>query len=277
MEEKYVDLHIHSYYSDGTMSPEEILEMAKKNNVGLIAITDHDVLEGSRELIELCKDSDVKCITGVELDAIYHNLNFHILGYGVDLENDEFQKFVKRDRALLDEVNTKLIEKMENDYDDISLEDYNNYNYERNKGGWKALHYFVHKGLANNPWEGFDIYNKYDHDNTCVDFPAIKEVCYQIHKAGGKAVLAHPGKVIHKDTIDEFKEEVKGIIPFGIDGIECYYQSHSKEITEVCLDICQHEGLFVTTGSDCHGEFGNATIGQTKISKGVLERYYNIK
>lgn len=160
MSQKYVDLHIHSYYSDGTMSPKEILEMAKINNVGLIAITDHDVLEGSRELIKLSKNSDVKCVSGVELDAIYHGLNFHILGYGVDLENEEFQKFVKKDRALLNEVNTKLIEKMEKDYDYVSLEDYHNYTYERNKGGWKA-------------------------------------------------VLAHPGKVIYKDTLDEFIEEVK--------------------------------------------------------------------
>lgn len=275
MEAKYVDLHIHSYYSDGTMSPAEILEMAEKNNVGVMAVTDHDVLEGSREIMKLAENKDIKCIPGVELDAVYHNLNFHILGYGVDLENEEFKLFVKRDRALLDKVNTIIIEKMESDYDNISLEDYNNYSYERNKGGWKALHYFVDKGLTNNVWEGFGIYSKYNVNNACVDFPTIEEICAQIHKAGGKAVLAHPGKVIYKDTIDEFIEEVKGIIPFGIDGIECYYPAHSEEITKACLDICKENGLFVTTGSDCHGEFQDTTIGQTKITEEELERYYS--
>ncbi|MDD6796638.1 MAG: PHP domain-containing protein [Clostridiaceae bacterium] len=265
MGEKFADLHIHSYYSDGTMSPKEILEMAKNNNVALMAITDHDVLEGARELLKICEGTGIKCIAGVELDAKYKDLNFHILGYGVDLENEDFKNFVKKDRALLDEVNTRLIEMMEKDYEDISLEDYNNYSYKRNKGGWKALHYFIHKGLTNNVWEGFGIYAKYNHHNTCVDFPTIKEVCDKIHKAGGKAVLAHPGKVIYKDTIDEFIEEVKGIISFGIDGIECYYPAHSDEITEACLNICREEELFITTGSDCHGTFQDTTIGQTKI------------
>ena len=69
MGEKFADLHIHSYYSDGTMSPKEILEMAKNNNVALMAITDHDVLEGSRELLKICEGTGIKCIAGVELDA----------------------------------------------------------------------------------------------------------------------------------------------------------------------------------------------------------------
>jgi DNA polymerase III alpha subunit len=150
MTEKTADLHIHSYYSDGTMSPEEIYKAALKNQVGILAITDHDILEGSRQLQVLCKGSDIRYISGVELDALDQGVNVHILGYGVDLNKKDFVSFVKQNRIYLDTVNSKLIERMEKDYENISLADYNDYHYDRTKGGWKALHYLFKKGLTSN-------------------------------------------------------------------------------------------------------------------------------
>lgn len=262
---KKADLHIHSFHSDGTMSPEEILNRAIKNNLELIAITDHDVLEGSKTLIDLAKNQKINCISGAELDAVSFDINFHILAYGVDFDNEEFCNFVEKNRKLLEYVDVLLIKKMENNYDNISLEDYNNYSYDRTKGGWKTLHYFVEKGISNNLFECFSIYSKYNHSYTCVDFPSVDEVCRQIHGAGGKAVLAHPGKVIKKQDLKEFGEELYKLIACGIDGIECYYPSHSEEITTLCLDICNENNLLITCGSDCHGEFQETKIGQINI------------
>ena len=94
-------------------------------------------------------------------------------------------------------------------------------------GGWKALHYFVEKGLTSNLSEGLQIYSQYNHSYTCVSFPSIKKVCDKIHNAGGKAILAHPEKVIKSRDLIEFKDAILDIITKGVDGIKCYYPSHS--------------------------------------------------
>lgn len=154
---------------------------------------------------------------------------------------------------------------MKNDYPNINIEDYNNFEYDKNKGGWKALHYFYEKGLTNALSDGYEIYKKYEHSYTCVNFPTIREVCKQIHIAGGKAILAHPGKVIKKTMINEFVKEIKKIIKCKIDGIECYYPTHSKEITDECIKLCEKYKLLITCGSDCHGDFEKTDIGEMSI------------
>ena len=263
--EKIADLHIHSFYSDGTMSPKEILTTAFNRNVGLLAITDHDIIDGSVELMKLCGKYDIKYISGVEIDVIDSGINYHILGYGVNLEDKVFCDFIKQNCILLEEVNIKLIEKMQNDYECITLSDYLNFTYDKRMGGWKALHYFVEKGLTKSLYEGFMLYSKYEHSYNCVQFPSIKLTCKYIHNAGGKAILAHPGKVINKTNTDDFKKELLRIINLGIDGIECYYPSHTEDITNVCIEICEDRNLLITCGSDCHGEFEDTEIGEMNI------------
>jgi Predicted metal-dependent phosphoesterases (PHP family) len=258
---KYVDMHIHTFYSDGTMSPKEILEEALAKNITRISITDHNILQGSRELWEAGWQHNIEVISGVELDTLDLGLNFHILGYGFDFEDKKFANFVDKNHRLLEEVNTRLIEKMEADYDNISLEDYLNFTYDRRKGGWKTLYYLIERGIAKNPWDSMNVYKRYNHDNTCVDFLSIQQVCKAIHAAGGKAILAHPGKVLKCD-VKEYEEVFEYLISQGIDGIECYYPTHTLEITEKCLEICKKHDLLITSGSDCHGDFSDTLIGQ---------------
>ncbi len=265
MKVKLADLHTHSYYSDGTMSPKEILKAALDNGVGLLSLTDHDVLEGTIELQKLCSNYDITYIPGIELDSLDQKDNIHILGYGIDLEDNNFRQFVQKNRALLDSVNSMLIEKMQYDYDCISYEEYNQYQYDRTKGGWKALHYLLDKGITKNLFQGFAYYTQYGCSYACVDFPSVETVCHYIHKAGGKAVLAHPGVTYKEENINLFKDKVMHLLDYGLDGIECYYPKHREEVTKACLAICRERDLLITTGSDCHGTFGNAAVGETKI------------
>jgi Predicted metal-dependent phosphoesterases (PHP family) len=260
---KYVDMHIHTFYSDGTMTPKEILEEALAKDITRISITDHNVLEGSRELWEAGKQYALEVIPGVELDALDLGLNVHILGYNFDFGDKKFAKFVDNNNKLLEEVNLKLIEKIEVDYDHISVDDYLHFTYDRRKGGWKTLYYLIERGLASNPWESMEVYEAYNHDNTCVEFLSTEQICENIHAAGGKAILAHPGKVF-KCGIEEHEKNLEYLISKGIDGIECYYPTHTLEITNMCLKICKKHNLLITSGSDCHGSFSNTVIGQMK-------------
>ncbi|WDV45151.1 PHP domain-containing protein [Clostridiaceae bacterium M8S5] len=264
-DEKTADLHIHSLYSDGTKSPKEILDTAIQNGVGLLAIADHNVLDGTRQLKELCTEKGVKSIVAVELDSLDKGIDIHILGYGVDLNNKEFCDFVKENRRLLDEISIKLIRKLEEYYDNITLDDFMEYDYDSRKGGWKALHYFMDKGLTDSLVDGFVLYTDYGCFYDSVEFHSVKEVCEFIHKAGGKAVLAHPGVRIIETDMSIFKKELLRLVSLGLDGIECYYPKHTEAVTNACLETCVQNNLIITAGSDFHGSFGNTDIGQMSI------------
>jgi predicted metal-dependent phosphoesterase TrpH len=277
----FVDLHLHSYYSDGTMSPEEIVRRAIANNVGVLAITDHNVITAAKELQEIAPAGGICYIPGVELDSIDRGMDIHILGYGVDMEDLAFTSFVKKNREILDQISIRLISNMEGDYEGISLEDFHAFSYDREKGGWKALHYFKEKGLTGSLREGFAIYNRYGITNDSGDYPSTGEVIRQIHRAGGKAILAHPGVSVREEDMDHFQHRLHQLMDQGLDGIECYYPTHTKEITQLCLALCRERGLLITTGSDCHGTFGYSEVGELKITLdqlelGDLQRYMEV-
>jgi predicted metal-dependent phosphoesterase TrpH len=247
------------------MSPEEIVRNAISNQVGLLAITDHNVLTAVGELEELSREYGIAYLSGVELDSIDRDSDIHILGYGVDTCNDKFIRFVKNNRDILDDISVRLISDMEQDYKDISLADFRSFSYDRGKGGWKALHYFLKKGLTRNLREGFSIYNQYGITNDSGDYPPISEVIKHIHDAGGKAVLAHPGVSIKETDPELFRLRLLQLLEQGFDGVECYYPTHSAVITDTCLQLCRERGLLITTGSDCHGDFGYSKVGELKI------------
>jgi predicted metal-dependent phosphoesterase TrpH len=253
------------------MSPEEIIQTAVANNVGLLAITDHNIVTATGELPKLCETYGIKYLSGVELDSIDQKTDIHILGYGVDVEEEAFVRFVKRNRVFMDDISTNLVAAMEQDYENISLADFQAYTYDRGKGGWKALHYFMEKGLTKSLREGFIIYNQYGITNDSGDYPSVREVLEQIHNAGGKAILAHPGVTIKETEPELFGRRLTELLELGFDGVECYYPTHTEEITDLCQSVCRARKLLITTGSDCHGDFGYSEIGELKITLDMLE------
>jgi predicted metal-dependent phosphoesterase TrpH len=267
MENLFVDMHVHSFYSDGSMSPDEIVESACNNGVGILAVADHDVIEGSVEIKEACIKNKIKYIPAVEIDSVERGINFHILAYGFDMENKEFKDFINHTRFLLDENGPKLIEAMKADYSNISLSDYTDFTYDRRLGGWKTLHYLAEKGFVSSLKEELRFYSQYNKKKKKSGYSPIGVIAYRIKKAGGYSVLAHPGELIDTTDSNYFRRELKRILSYGLDGVECYYPSHSEIITQICLDICRENDLIITAGSDCHGIFGKTIIGEMNISK----------
>lgn len=267
----FADLHIHSYYSDGTMSPAGIADEAVKRGVGLIAVCDHNVLEGSRELEALCAQKGLEYISGVEIDSLDGGVDYHILALGADLCDAAFAGFIKSNRRLLDDISVKLVERMSADMPEVSLEDYGRFTYDRRLGGWKGMHYILQKGFADSFSGVRKFYDDYGCPFSVVEFPTVSEVAANIHKAGGYAVLAHPGETI-KHAEDELLEaELLRLVSMGIDGVECYCPKNSAEVTKICLAVCREKELLITAGSDCHGEFGKTAIGDARVTMAQLE------
>lgn len=270
MEKPYADLHVHSYYSDSSMSPEEIVRAAGAGGVGILAIADHDILAGNLASRDICKAYSIRYIPAVEIDTLYKGENYHILAYGFDAGNTAFTEYINHTRFLLDEVSVKLVELMSADYSGISLKDYFEYEYDRRLGGWKALQYFMDKGLTSFLKEGIGFYNKYGVTYDKSGYSTITAAAYRIKSAGGYAVLAHPGELILSSDKEEIKDELRRIVLFGMDGIECYYPTHSDVMTGACVEVCEENSLLITSGSDCHGTFGKTSVGEMKMPVGKL-------
>ncbi|MHC1695333.1 MAG: PHP domain-containing protein [Eubacteriales bacterium] len=266
MKKPYVDLHIHSNFSDGSYSPEEIAIEANKNGLGLIALTDHNITDGIKLLRDECNNYNIRCISGVEIDSIDKNTNFHIIAYDFDEFNDDFLFFIKHTRFLLDELSVKLIELMNDDYTEITISDFMKFEYNKSLGGWKALHYFMSKKLTTSLKEGIKFYSDYNIEPKSSGYSSIAAIAYRVKKAGGFSVLAHPGELIDSSDIEKFKSELRRIASYGIDGIECYYPSHSSDVVKACIEICKEFNMCITAGSDCHGAFGKTRVGEMDIT-----------
>lgn len=259
-----VDLHIHTYYSDGTMSPKEVVEDAKRKNLGIIAITDHDVLDSYEELKVEAEKAGIIAIRGVEIDSIFEGHLVHLLAYKFE-DNEKLFKLINHAKEQLLETSIELIRRMENDYEGISLEDYNSYEYERRKGGWKGIHYLHDRKITEGLFDGVKFYGKYDCGHEKFDFPSVGEVCNTVHDANGYVVLAHPCNYYSSKNKEEILEKLEILKNLGIDGVECYYPANSDLMTNTCLEFCKDNNLIITAGSDGHGDFG-------AVSKGI--EYY---
>ncbi|MFR7993218.1 MAG: PHP domain-containing protein [Clostridium sp.] len=259
-----VDLHIHTYYSDGTMSPKEVVEDAKRKNLGIIAITDHDVLDSYEELKVEAEKAGIIAIRGVEIDSIFEGHLVHLLAYKFE-DNEKLFKLINHAKEKLLETSIELIRRMENDYEGISLEDYNSYEYERRKGGWKGIHYLHDRKITEGLFDGVKFYGKYDCGHEKFAFPSVEEVCNTVHDANGYVVLAHPCNYYSNKNKEEILEKLEILKSLGIDGVECYYPANSDLMTNTCLEFCKDNNLIITAGSDGHGDFG-------AVSKGI--EYY---
>ena len=258
------DLHMHSYYSDGTMSPREIVEDAKKRNVQLIAITDHNVLDSYTELKEAAEEFGINVIRGVEIDARFEDIVVHILAYNFQ-DNEKLFNLVHKAKNELLQTSIELIKRMENDYENISSEDYEAYDYDRRKGGWKGIHYLFDRGITSELFEGVKYYGQYKCGHEYFDYPTVEEVVKAVHEANGYVVLAHPCNYYKNNTKEEVLEKLEKFKSIGIDGVECYYPANSEMMTETCIEFCKNNNMIITVGSDSHGDFG-------AVSKGI--EYY---
>lgn len=262
----FADLHVHSQFSDGCYSPQEIVKRAQRAGVTFLAVADHDVVEGSLAIKPLCEQAGIRYISAVEHCCLYNGCYFHVLSYGADLGDAKFLKVVKRARAALDWMSDALIERMSEDFPEITVKDYQAFERDLSLGGWKGIAYLVKRGVTKDVYQAMGMYGKYDVFYRDGDFPSLRETIDCIHEAGGKAVLAHPGESFREPLV-EFECTVKEILDQGMDGIECYYPKHGLEIRDLCLRLCEEKGLVVTSGSDCHGSFSGGEIGCMRVTE----------
>lgn len=250
-----IDLHIHSIYSDGTDTVEQIIQKAKEKKLDLIALTDHNTLDNINDLKEYSKKYNQNVIAGIELSTMYQGNEIHVLGYFPI--QDDFQsakynslyEFLNEYKQTKEVQNESILLKLKNTFPDISVEEFYQYTNSYNINRVHIAKYMIKKGIVKDIQTAFDQYI----GSHCPFYTKRKEMSLQkgieaIKNAGGISIIAHLGEYDFND--EEISKFMNQCIHYGIDGFECYHPLNDREIVKI---IQNYQHMIFTLGSDYHG------------------------
>jgi hypothetical protein len=278
-----IDLHTHSFASDGTLSPVEVARAAKKAGLTAAALTDHDTVGGIDEFLDECARLGIAGVSGVEISAKYKK-EMHILGLFVNENDKEFVGILKELRSSREKRNKKALELARENGFNISEADILSQKDGATLANTGRAHIgraLVNKGYAKDVQDAFDRYLSkgnplYAERKTF----SPKDSIELIHRAGGIAVLAHPIFITDDET--ELRAILTELKEYGLDGVECFYSEYTDEFEEMCLKICGELRLLKTGGSDFHGatkphiRIGHMTNGR-QTPDGIFEELLRYK
>lgn len=275
-----IDLHIHSNASDGTNSPEEIIDLAVKSGISAISITDHDTLDGVKKVLAKGIPDSLEFVAGVEISSsppsgCFCSGSFHMLGYGVDPENAELLALLDKQKQARLDRNPKMLDKLRSMGINIDLEDVEAEASGGQPGRPHIAVCMVRSGYVRSLEEAFD---KYIAKGRPAYVEKEKIPCDQaiklILRAGGAAVLAHPG-LLRCPHDKPFEKLFDCLCDMGLSGLEAYYSGHSESQAAMFEGFARRRGLIVTGGSDFHGEIKpDIKIGTGRGSLRVSYSYF---
>ncbi len=268
-----IDLHIHTTYSDGTFSPEMVIDTALDCNLDVIALTDHDNILSHKAAYDYVQKNNIniEIIPGVEINTIYKGYEVHILGYFMNTDNADFQNLMKtQQQARINQTN-EIIELLNKKAGiRIKFEDVKSLVAEGGSIGRPHIaRAITNAGGENNVMEAYAKYIN-DSSNVYVQRKTVSphEACEIIYEAGGIPVFAHP---IDVEISDELAKE---LISYGLRGIEAYHRKHSPAVVEHYSSLAEKYGLIITGGSDFHApsvNHGSILMGKNFVPSWVYD------
>ena len=263
---KYADLHVHTFYSDSTFSPEEVVACAKDRGLAAIAICDHDSIDGIEPCLKLGEVMDVEIIPGIELTVEKEDAEIHLLGYFVDWKNAFFcSKLKEMQKMRIDRVR-EMIKRLHKAGVKVDPEEVFRL---AGRGTVGRLH-LAQAIIKGGTVKGFrEVFEKYiGFRKPCYVSSARfspRETIEMILKTGGVPVLAHPG-VMGKD------EYIPELIEYGLRGIEVYHTDHKNNAVKHYEELAKEHNLLMTGGSDCHGlGKGRVLLGEVRVPYDIVE------
>jgi 3',5'-nucleoside bisphosphate phosphatase len=262
---RYIDLHMHTLFSDGTASPAELL--AAVTSAGLVAfsVTDHDTLDGLREVMRLRTESHPKLISGVELSVNHNGSDVHMLGYGFDVDNKPLNDTLRDCAEVRDQRGRMMVDKLKSLGLDITYEQVAQVAGGGVVGRPHIADAMLRAGAVKSYEESFYKYignGKPAYVAKKMLLP--KEAIDLLHKAGGVAVLAHP-------VLENTGRFLDDLIADGLDGVEVYHAAHTEPDVDRYRDLARRYRLVMTGGSDYHGRTDrHGAIGSQKVPADLL-------
>jgi 3',5'-nucleoside bisphosphate phosphatase len=263
MDAPWVDLQSHSIYSDGALAPSDVVRHAAAAGVQLLALTDHDSVEGVDEALVTAAEAGIALVRAAELSAVHDvSEDLHVLGYGVDHHDPAFAERTAGARAERVTRATAMGARLRTlgfEVDERPLE-------QRRLAGKAIGRPHLAAAVIAHPANGERLRSEgVDRVETFIPaylipgrpgylprtHPSVEEAIGWIHDAGGVAVWAHPFWDLHSD--DEVLEAIDTFRAWGLDGVECFYPTHTAAQAGVLVSRCELLGLLRTGSADFHG------------------------
>lgn len=264
----YIDLHMHSYYSDdGEFEPKQLIDLCLEKNIKYFSIADHNSVRGIKEAKEYCVGKNINIIPAIELDCTFNEINLHVLGYGIDCNKTVFYDIednIIKQEQFASKKRMKLVKELGIDFSDEVINSLSRngvvngemiaeaaMKFDKNHKNPLLMPYYENGSRSDNPYVNF--YWDYCAQGKAayaeVSFISLQEAINIIEESGGIPILAHPGNNI-KENINLLEQ----IISCGIKGIEVYSSYHSREQVEFYKKFSLKHKLLLTCGSDFHGK-----------------------
>lgn len=253
-----VDLHIHSTASDGRWLPAQLVDQVRHKGIQLFAVADHDTVGSVQPVERAARNSGLAFLRAVEISVTLNNRLFHVLAYGIDAHDPELLRILSTNRTKMESVDRQSVQILIDAGYDISFAEYEGYQHDVTRGGWRALSLFIDRGFCRDVGDFFGRLFAGDRALTMPAFAAPDEAIDAIHQAGGAAICAHPGHSADGDGEAPLDQLVK----HGLDGLECYSPYHDDQAIRHWVAYCQQRDLLITAGSDCHGGFVRRALGE---------------
>jgi predicted metal-dependent phosphoesterase TrpH len=254
MPSRFVDLHCHSTASDGTLSPSDVVQLAARNGLSAIALTDHDTIGGVAEAASEAKKVGVDFLPGIEISAEYPSPGtMHILGYGIDPQSSTLKDLTTQLISGRDNRNPRIVAKLNELGVTVSMAEWE----AEAKGavlGRPQLAAILHrKGYVSSIKQAFDKYlgqgapGYFDKERL-----TPRRAFEMIRESGGLPVLAHPTQ-LRTENDAQLERVIKDLLDLGLAGIEVIHSDHDAGWVEKCTKFADRYNLLKTGGSDFHG------------------------
>jgi len=264
---RFADLHLHTLFSDGTYSPEEMVAQAQKQKLDAVALTDHDTVEGCDRTSQACAAAGIEFIPGTELTAEQDGHELHILGFFIDTRNPRLLSDMAGFQAVRQDRIREMARKLNELNVPLSAAEVFSLANCRAPGRPHVARALVAAGLCESLDEAFERFLKKHRPAWVPKFKiSAADAINLIHEAGGVAVMAHPG-------LNRTDQVIPGMVEAGLDGLECFHTKHPPSTVSHYLALAHRFNLLVSGGSDCHGlSKGKPLIGTVKLEYHYLEK-----
>lgn len=253
MDTRIIDLHVHSNASDGTFTPTQLVEEAKKAGLCAFALTDHDTTDGVAEAKRAAETAGIELVPGVELSTEYEGKEIHVLGLYIDITNEALQKHMADFRDSRDNRNVYMLKKLRAEGFDITQEALEAMFPDAVITRAHVARYLLDKGYIPDIKTAFSEYIG-EGCRCYVERPKVTpmDAVDYILEAGGTPVLAHP--VVYRMDRPQLKKMIAEMKAHGLVGMEAVYSENTPADEQDYRALAREQGLLITGGSDFHGE-----------------------
>lgn len=265
-----IDLHCHTTASDGLLAPSALIRKASHEGITVIAIADHDTVDGLDEAVRAAQREGIAVIPAVELSVAFPGGDFHLLGYGIHYQNQDLKGRLAQLKSVREERALRMVEQLCRAGIPLAPEDVREESKGASPGKPHVARVLIKKGYAADVDSAFETYLNHGKPGYVPKEKLSLESAFElIGNAGGLPVLAHP-KSLNVEGPEAYERIIRRGVSYGMAGLEVYAPLHDPRDVILFRELAKHFHLFATGGSDFHGDKG-AALGYYGNGKPIPE------